>query len=92
MSPVHLQVQRDLAAKEAELGRRGDEISGLREAQRAAHSQINLYLSDLQVWSTPAALLLSHRAPLDGGCCAAQGQGCEQWWNQYSAHWAGKLQ
>lgn len=34
----------------AELATKVEEIASLHEAQRSAQSQINLYISDLQVW------------------------------------------
>lgn len=46
------QLQRELAARESELAIRSDEIASLREAQRSAQSQINQYISDLQVRGT----------------------------------------
>ncbi|GMH37469.1 hypothetical protein BSKO_05342 [Bryopsis sp. KO-2023] len=44
------QVERDSAARDAHLNSKGTEVSALQDAQRAAQSQINEYLVDLQAF------------------------------------------
>lgn len=45
------QLQRELAARSAELAIKCDEIASLQEAQRSGQSQINQYIADLQASS-----------------------------------------